>query len=72
MKMELMHLVGDHESPECSASYLELRQLNIWQLTACLLQIINGSLLTGSTISITTVVKQSGVRTVRAKPKQRL
>ena len=35
-----------------------------WQLTACLLQIINGSLPTGSTISITTVVKRSHVRTV--------
>ena len=72
MKIELMHLVGDREGlPECSAGYLELRQLKLkhtWQLTACLLQIINGSLPTGSTISIMTVVKGSRVRTVRAMP----
>ena len=38
--------------------------------SACLLQIINGSLPTGSTISITTVAKRlHGVRTVRAMPK---
>ena len=54
MKIELMHLVGDHEGllPECSAGYLKLRQLKLkhtWQLTACLLQIINGRLPTGST-----------------------
>ena len=58
-----MHLVGDREGLllECSAGYLELRQLKLkhtWQLTACLLQIINGSLPTGSTISITKVVKR--------------
>ena len=41
-----------------------------WQLTACLLQIINSSLPTGRTISITTVVKRSRVRTVRAMPKR--
>ena len=47
--------------PECSAGYLELRRLKLkhtWQLTACLLQIINGSLPTGSTISIMMVVKR--------------
>ena len=49
-----MHLVGDREGllPECSAGYLELRRLKLkhaWQLTACLLQIINGRLPTGST-----------------------
>ena len=65
-----MHLVGDREGllPEGSAGYLELRRLKLkhtWQLTACLLQIINGSLPTGSRISITTVIKQSRVRTVR-------
>ena len=54
MKIELLHLVGDHEGllPECSAGYLELRQLKLkrtWQLTACLLQIINSRLPTGST-----------------------
>ena len=59
-----MHLEGDHEGllPECSAGNLESRRLKLkhkWQLTACLLQIIDGSLPTGSTISITTVVKQS-------------
>ena len=47
---------------ECSASYLELRQLKVkytWQLTLCLLQIIDGRLPTGSTnqVSITTVVE---------------
>ena len=57
-----MHMVGDREGlvPECSAGYLELRRLKLkhtWQLTACLLQIINGSLRTGSTISITIVFK---------------
>ena len=72
-----MHLVGDCEGllPECTASYLELRRLKLkhtWQLTACLLQIINGSLRTGSTILITTVVKQSHVRTVGAMPKRLL
>ena len=56
-----MHLVGDREGllPECSAGNLELRRLKLkhtWQLTACLLQIINGSLPMGSTISIMTVV----------------
>ena len=69
-----MHLVGDREGllPECSAGNLELRRLKLkhtWQLTACLLQIINGSLPTGSTISITTVAR---VRTVRAMPKRHL
>ena len=54
-----MHLEGDCEGllPECSAGNLELRRLKLkhkWQLTACLLQIIDGSLPTGSTISITT------------------
>ena len=58
-----MHLVGDREGllPQCSAGNLELRRLKLkhtWQLTACLLQIINGNLPTGSTISITTVVKR--------------
>jgi len=73
-----MHLVCDREGllPESSAGYLELRRLkskHTWQLTACLLQIINGSLPTGSTISITTVVyKWSCVRTVRAMPKRHL
>ena len=48
MKIELMHLVRDREGLllECSAGYLELRQLKLkhtWELTACLLQIINGS-----------------------------
>ena len=72
-----MHLVGDREGllTECSAGYLELRRLKLkhtWQLTACLLQIINGRLLTGSTISITMVVKRSRVRMVRAMPKRHL
>ena len=72
-----MHLVGDREGllPECSPGNLELRRLKLkctWQLTACLLQIINGSLPTGSTISITTVVKRSCFRTVRAMPKRHL
>ena len=72
-----MHLVGDREGllPECSACYLELRRLKLkhtWQLTACLLQIMNGRLPTGSTISITTVVEWSHVRTVRAMPKRHL
>ena len=62
-----MHLVGDREGllPECSAGNLELRRLKLkrtWQLTACLLQIINGSLPTGSTISIMTVVKRLHAR----------
>ena len=47
-----------------SSAPVELK--HTWQLTACLLQIINGSLPTGRTISITTVVKRSRVRTVRA------
>ena len=47
-----------------SSAPVELK--HTWQLTACLLQIINGSLPTGHTISITTVVKRSRVRTVRA------
>ena len=52
MKIELMHSVGDCEGllPECSVSYLELRQLKLkhtWHLTPCLLQIINGWLHTG-------------------------
>ena len=89
MKIELMHLdlVGDREGllPECSAGYLELRRLKLkytWQLTACLLQIINGRLPTGSIryvlsmqavqISITTVIEWSRVRTVRAMPKRHL
>ena len=76
-KIELMHLVCDREGllPESSTGYLELKRLkskHAWQLTACLLQIINGSLPTGSTISITTVVKWSCVRTVRAMPKRHL
>ena len=53
-KIELMHSVGDREGLllECSAGYLELRRLKLkhtWQLTACLLQIIDGRLPTGST-----------------------
>ena len=44
-----MHLVGDRQGllPECSAGYLESRRLKLkhkWQLTACLLQIIDRSL----------------------------
>ena len=55
-------MVGDREGlvPECSTGYLELRRLKLkhtWQLTACLLQIINGSLRTGSIISIMMVFK---------------
>ena len=70
-------MVGDREGllPECNAGYLELRRLKLkhtWKLTACLLQIINGSLLTGSTISITMVVKRSCIRTVRVMPKRHL
>ena len=59
MKIELVHLVGDYRDrevllvlSECSAGYLELRRLKLkhtWQLTPCLLQIINGRLPTGST-----------------------
>ena len=52
---------------QCRLPGVELK--HTWQLTACLLQIINGSLPTGSTISITTVVKRSRVRTVRAMPR---
>ena len=66
MKIELMHLMGDREGllPESSAGYLELRRLKLkhtWQLTACLLQIINSSLPTSSTIfnPVTTVAKRS-------------
>jgi len=51
-----MRLVGDREGllvlPECSAAHLELRRLKLkhtWQLTPCLLQIINGRLPTGCT-----------------------
>jgi len=49
-----MHLVGDREGLllECSAGYLELRQLKLkytWRLTTCSLQIINGRLPTGCT-----------------------
>jgi len=70
-----MHLVGNREGllPECSTGYFELRRMKLkhtWQLTACLLQIINSSLPTGSTISITMVVKWSHVRTVGAMPKR--
>ena len=74
-----MDLEGDREGllPECSAGNLESRRLKLkhkWQLTACLLQIIDGSLPTGSTISITTVVIKAvaRVRTVRAMPKRHL
>ena len=61
MKIKLMHLVSDREGllPESSAGNLESRRLKLkhtWQLTACLLQTINGNLPTGSTISIKTVV----------------
>ena len=47
---------------ECSVGYLELRQLKFkytWELTLCLLQIIEGRLPTGSTnpVSITKVVE---------------
>ena len=49
-----MHSVVDREVllPQCSVGYLELRRLKLkhtWQLTPCLLQIINGRLPTGST-----------------------
>ena len=60
-KIELMHLVGVIVKGYCQSAapgYLEMRRLKLkhtWQLTGCLLQIINGSLPTGSTISITTV-----------------
>ena len=67
--MHLVHCEG--LLPECSAGCLELRRLKLkhtWQLTACLLHIINGSLPTGSTI-VTMVVKRLRVRTVRAMPK---
>ena len=62
-----MHLVGGREGllPECSTSCLELRRLKLkhtWQLTACLRHIINGSLPTGSTISITTIGGSAGIR----------
>jgi len=55
-------LGGDREGLllECSAGNLALRRLmfkHTWQLTACLLQ-IDGSLPTGSTVSITMVVKR--------------
>ena len=45
---------------ECSVGYLELRRLKlkyIWQLTPCLLQIIDAGCFTGSTNSIKTVVE---------------
>ena len=74
-----MHLEGDREGllSECSAGNLESRRLKLkhkWQLTACLLQIIDGSLPTGSTISITMVVKwfRASGRRVRAMPKRHL
>ena len=71
-----MHLVGDREGllPECSAGNLESRRLKLkhkWQLTACLLQIIDGSYRQYS-------FDQDGglavarVRTVRAMPKWHL
>ena len=71
-------LVGDREGllPECSAGYLELRRLKLkhtWQLTACLLQIINGRLPTGSTnFDHDGRVEWSHIRTVRAMPKRHL
>ena len=55
MKIELMHsvLVGaEGLLLECSVGYVELRRLKLkytWQLTPCLLQIIDGRLPTGST-----------------------
>ena len=73
-----LDLVGDREGllPECSAGYLELRRLKLkhtWQLTACLLQIINGRLPTGSTnFDHDGRVEWSRVRTVRAMPKRHL
>ena len=67
MKIELMYSASWRAKPkglflECSVSYLELRRLKLkytWQLTPCLLQIIDGRLSTGSTnqVSITTVVE---------------
>ena len=39
----------------CSVSYLELRYT--WELTPCVLQIIDGRLPTGNTNSITTMVE---------------
>ena len=73
-----LDLVGDREGllPECSAGYLELRRFKLkhtWQLTACLLQIINGRLPTGSTnFDHDGRVEWSRVRTVRAMPKRHL
>ena len=73
-----LDLVGDREGllPECSAGYLELRRLKLkhtWQLTACLLQIINGRLPTGNTnFDHDGRVEWSRVRTVRAMPKRHL
>ena len=68
-KIELMDMYSESRwaKPEglfleCSVGYLELRRLKLkytWQLTLCLLQIIDGRLPTGSTnqVLITTVVE---------------
>ena len=61
-KIELMYSVSWWVKSAVSVTYLELRRLKLkytWQLTPCLLQIIDGRLSTGSTnqVSITTVVE---------------
>ena len=75
-----MHLVGDREGllPGCSAGYLELGRLKLkhtWQLTACLLQIINGSLACPQAVQFRSrwwLSGRAGQRTVRAMPKRHL
>ena len=75
-----MHLVGDREGLllEYSAGYLELRQLKLkhtWQLTACLLRIINGRLPTGCTNfdhDSAWLSRVASARMVRAMPKRHL
>ena len=71
-----MHLVGDREGVlprvQCQLPGVEATEVEAHMATiSCLLQIINGSLPTGSTISITTV-KRLRVRMVRAMPKRHL
>jgi len=51
-KIELMYSVSWWAKSAVSVTYLELRRLKLkytWQLTLCLLQIIDGRLPTGST-----------------------
>ena len=73
-KIELLHLVGYREGLlQCQLPGVETTEVEAHMAAYCLFaQIINGSLPTGSTNSITTVVKWSCIRTVRAMPKWHL